>query len=269
MSVEEIDALHREARRLGYQICLDQQWKGHMHQLSYVTAERDALAKRCTQLSTRVDQLTVEGERMGRAFDAAVELREFVEDSLGDRNAELVEELAQTQAMNTDLQRAEQEYESLIERATRDVFRILDHLGVRFDSSIALRTALDALKHRVMPDHTVEPIPNGELPFEAREGAKLLLQNIRRHGVGVMLDEAHLLGWWANIAMAGHDHHARKYSALLTAAIMPKQKGESPRGQCYSQRDEFAIAEAAEAHVDWSAPELQPRPFENLEEVPL
>lgn len=149
MSVEEVDALHREARRLGYQICLDQQWKGHMHQLSYVTAERDALAKRCAQLSTRVDQLTDEGERMGRAFDTATELREFVEDTLSDRNAELEEELAQTQAMNTDLQRAEQEYESLIEKATRDVFRILDHLGVKFDSSIALRTALDALKHSV------------------------------------------------------------------------------------------------------------------------
>jgi hypothetical protein len=266
---QAIEALYREATRLGFSCCRNEQWKGHLEQLTYVAGERDAFMKRCDKLTARVDTLQVEADRWGRAFDMAVELRETIEQALTEKIDELSQANTDQRQLLDDAARAEQEYESLIEKATRHVFRCLDHLGVKFDSSIALLTALEALKHRIMPDPQVPHLPSGELPFKADEGAALLAHAIARQGLGIMLDRGTLMAWWANIAMAGWDEHARKYSKLIEVVLMPKQSGVSPRGECYSQRDEMAIVEEAEKHVDWSAPELQSKVIDTPEAVEL
>jgi hypothetical protein len=266
---QAIEALQREAVRLGFSCCREEHWKSHREQLSYVTGERDALAKRCNTLTMQVDQCRLEADRWGRAFDMAVELRENIEQALVEKIDELSEANTDQRQLLDDAAKAEQEYESLIEKATRHVFRCLDHLGVKFDSSIALLTALEALKHRIMPDPQVPHLPSGELPFKADAGAALLAQAIARQGLGIMLDRGTLMAWWANIAMAGYDEHARKYSALLEAAIMPKQSGSSPRGAVYSLEEEGRISVEAEKHVDWSAPELQQKIIDGPDEVEL
>ncbi len=227
------------------------------------------LEKRCTQLRMQADKHQSDAERWGKAFDAAVELRELVEQQLTDKINELVDETEQQATIICDATKTEQEYERLVEKVTHDVFRMLDRFRVPFDPLISLRTALDALMQRIGPDPSVPPHGPGEVPFEAREGAPYMLQSIQRMGVHVLLDPSVLTAWWANIAMRGYDECYRKYKPLIDAAVEPKQSGKSPRGDVYSHAEEQAIAAAAEVHVDWSASELQPKPFANLEEVPL
>ncbi|HEX5766815.1 MAG TPA: hypothetical protein VFX94_01155 [Burkholderiales bacterium] len=262
-----VHALMREATRLGFSVCPNEQWKQHVEQLDRTTREREQLTERLLQQSDLVHELEVRAERWGKAFDVAVELRENIEHSMLEKIEELTDRISELTLMHDDAVKGERESDDRLEKATRLVFRCLDRLGVKFETHINIETALAELYRRLMADPSVEPIPAGELPFEAKSGAALLLQYIRRNGLGVMLDEETLTAWWANIAMAGYDQHARRYSKLIELAIMGERING---GSCYSQEAENAIAEEANRFVDPGAPPTgwSPPPAPSTEPAP-
>jgi hypothetical protein len=101
------------------------------------------------------------------------------------------------------------------------------------------------------------PFPAGEVPYDARELAAMVVNAWRGYRIEGDLSVDQLQAFLACVVMRGYDEHARKYGNLIELAIMG-ERGE--QGDVYTSDAEMAIATEADRHVDPGAPPKGWRP---------
>lgn len=109
-------------------------------------------------------------------------------------------------------------------------------------------------EHDAIANQPREPVPAGELPFDANEAAGIFLRANRGRIIGQEgMDQAVLLAWFANLVMRGYDEHARKYGKLIELCINGQRYSNNPGG-AYSPLAEASIVAEADKFVDPGAP---------------